>query len=130
MLPAALGRNIRDSAFEHLEQRLLNAFATDVAGDRDVLTGLAYLVDLVDVDYALLSRLKVVVRRLEQFQQDVLDILANITRFGESCCVAYGQRNVDRLRQRAGEQCLAAPGRADKQQVGFVYLNLVVIQIT
>ena len=50
MLPAPLRRDVGDRPFEHLQERLLHAFARDVAGDRDVVGGLADLVDLVDVD--------------------------------------------------------------------------------
>ena len=50
MLAAALRRHVGHRAFEHLQQGLLHAFARHVAGDRDVLAGLADLVDLVDVE--------------------------------------------------------------------------------
>src|SRR5580700_4913094 len=46
----ALRRDVGDRAFQHLQQRLLNAFAAHVAGDGDVLAGFADLVDFVDVD--------------------------------------------------------------------------------
>src|SRR5205823_8433851 len=55
MLAAALRRHVRDGAFEDLQQRLLDAFTRDVAGDRGVLVLPADLVDLVDVDDALLA---------------------------------------------------------------------------
>jgi hypothetical protein len=35
--------------FQHLQQGLLDTFAGDVASDRDVVAGLADLVDFVDV---------------------------------------------------------------------------------
>ena len=43
----------------------------------------ADLVDLVDVDDAALRPLDVVVRGLEQLEDDVLHILTHITRFGQ-----------------------------------------------
>jgi len=55
MLSATLRRDVRHSAFEHLQQRLLNRFAGDVARDADVVLGFADLVDLVDVDDARLG---------------------------------------------------------------------------
>ena len=54
MLAAALRRNVGDGAFENLQQRLLHAFAGNIAGDRRVLVLLGDLVDLIDIDDALL----------------------------------------------------------------------------
>jgi hypothetical protein len=68
-LRPALRRDVGDGAFEHLEQRLLHAFARDVAGDRDVLARLADLVDLVDVDDAALGRLEVEVGACSSFSR-------------------------------------------------------------
>ena len=63
MLAAALRRHVGDRAFQNLQQRLLNAFARDIACDRRVLVLAADLVDLVDVDDALLALLDVAARR-------------------------------------------------------------------
>ena len=80
VLAAALGRHAGHRALDDLEQRLLHALAGDVAGDRRVLALARDLVDLVDVDDAALGALDVVVRRLEQVQDDVLDVLARRSR--------------------------------------------------
>ena len=56
MLASALRRNVGDRAFEDLQQRLLHAFAGDVARDRRVLVLAADLVDFVDVDDAAAAR--------------------------------------------------------------------------
>ena len=66
VLATTLGRHRSDRAFEDLEQRLLDALARDVAGDRRVVTLARDLVDLVDVDDAALGLLDVVVGVLEQ----------------------------------------------------------------
>ena len=59
MLAAALRRHVGDRAFENLQQRLLHAFARNVAGDGRILVLAADLIDLVDVDDALLAPLHV-----------------------------------------------------------------------
>ncbi len=123
VLSPALGRDVGDGAFEHLEQGLLHALAGDVAGDRDVGGRLADLVDLVDVDDAALGRLEVVVGGLEQLEQDVLDVLADVAGLGERGGVADGKGHVQHAGQRAGQQRLAAAGRADQQHVGLVDLD-------
>src|SRR6266571_1656795 len=74
MLPPALGRHVGDRALEDLQERLLNALARHVTRDRRVLRLSRDLVDLVEVDDAALRALDVVVRRLEQAQDDGLDL--------------------------------------------------------
>ena len=82
MLAAALRGNGSDRAFHDLEQGLLHAFTGDVAGDRGIVRLAADLVDFVDVDDAALRPLDIVVGGLKQLQDDVFDILADITRLG------------------------------------------------
>ena len=55
VLASTLRRNVGDGAFENLQQRLLHAFAGDIASDRRVFVLLRNLVDLVDIDDALLG---------------------------------------------------------------------------
>ena len=124
VLAAALRRHVGDGAFEHLQQGLLHAFAGDVAGDRDVLAGLADLVDLVDVDDAALGRFEVEVGGVQQLEQQVLDVFADVAGFGQRGGVADGERHVEDPGQRPGEQRLAAAGRADQQDVGLVDLDV------
>ena len=83
VLAAALRRHRRGRALEDLQQRLLHALAGDVARDRRVLGLAGDLVDLVDVDDAGLGALDVVVRGLDQLEQDVLDVLADVAGLGE-----------------------------------------------
>src|ERR1700704_4977151 len=59
VLAAALRRDVRHRAFENLQERLLDAFTRHVARDRGILVLAADLVDLVDVDDALLALLDV-----------------------------------------------------------------------
>src|SRR5690606_14906765 len=82
MLASTLGRNVRGGPFEHLQQGLLNAFARHVAGDGDVLASLANLVDLVDVQDAPLSGFDIEVGSVQQLEQQVLDVLTDVTGFG------------------------------------------------
>ena len=56
MLAAALGRDVADGAFEDFQQRLLHAFAGNVARDGNVLGLAGDLVDLVDVNDAASGR--------------------------------------------------------------------------
>ena len=125
VLAAALGRDVGDRAFEDLQQRLLDALARHVAGDRGVLVLAADLVDFVDVDDPLLRLLDVAVGGLQQLEDDVLDVLADVAGFGERRRVDDGERDGQQLGQRLREQRLAGAGRADQQDVRLVELDLV-----
>src|SRR5687768_15467692 len=83
MLAAPLGRYVGDRPFENLEQGLLDPLARDVAGDRGIFVLPADLVDLVDIDDPLLALLDIAARRLQQFEDDVLDVLADIPGLGQ-----------------------------------------------
>lgn len=109
VLATALGRHRGDRPLHDLEQSLLHALAGDVAGDRGVVRLAADLVDLVDVDDAALRPLDVVVGRLQELQDDVLDVLAHITGLGERRRIRHRERHVEDPGKRLGEQRLPEP---------------------
>ena len=107
MLAPALRRNAGDRALHDLEQRLLHAFARHVAGYRRIVGLTADLVDLVDVDDPALRPFDVVVGSLQQLQNDVLDVLADIAGFGQRRGVGHRERHIENARERLREQRLA-----------------------
>ena len=127
VLAAALRRDVGDRALDDLQQRLLHALARDVAGDRRVVGLAADLVDLVDVDDAALRALDVVVGGLQQLQDDVLDVLADVAGLGQRGGVGHGEGHVEDAGQRLGQQRLAAAGRADQQDVGLGELDVAAL---
>ncbi len=126
MLAAALGRDVRNGSFEHFQQGLLHAFARDVAGDRNVVSGLADLVDLVDVDNAALGGFQVEIRGMQQLEEDILDVLADIASLGQRRGVADGKGDVENPRQRPGQERLAATRGTDQQDIGLVELDFLI----
>src|SRR5439155_8426464 len=78
VLAAALRRHVRDRAFDQLQERLLYAPTGHVARDGGAVALPADLVDLVDIDDAAFRPLHVVVGDLEEFEDDVLHVLADI----------------------------------------------------
>ena len=127
VLAAALRRHRGGGALEDLQQRLLDALAGDVARDRRVVGLARDLVDLVDVDDPGLGLLDVVVGGLDQLQQDVLDVLADVAGLGQRGRVGDRERHVEDLRQRLREQRLAAAGRAEQQDVRLLQLDVVLV---
>src|SRR5262245_33508044 len=124
VLAAPLGGHVGHRALQDLEQRLLHALAGDVAGDRGVLRLPGDLVDLVDVDDAALGPLDVVVGGLEQPQDDVLHVLADVTGLGQAGGVGDGEGHVQDLGQGLSEERLARPGRADQEDVRLLQLDV------
>ena len=130
MFAAALRRDVADGALENLQQPLLHTLAGDVAGDRDVLGAAGDLVDFVHIDDADLGAFHVVVGGLQEAQDDVLDVVADIAGFGQRGGVGDGKRHVEHARQCAGEQRLAGAGRAKQQDVALLNLDVVVAGVS
>src|SRR5260370_29642689 len=118
-----------DSSFHDLQQRLLNALSRNVAADRDVLGPAADLVDLVDIDNAALRALDIVFGRLQQLEDDVLDVLPDIAGFRQSRGIRYREWHVKDTRERLREQRLARPGRANQQDVRLRELNVAFLSL-
>ena len=123
MLAAALGRHVGDGAFQNLQQRLLHAFAGNIAGDGRVLVLASDLVDFVDIDDAGLRASDIAVGGLQQLQDDVFDVLADVAGFGQRGGVHDGERHVQHARQSLGQQRLAGAGGADQHDVGLGQLD-------
>ena len=124
VLPAALRRDVRHGAFQNFQQSLLHALARNVARDGRVLVLAADFVNLVNVDNALLRALNVAVGRLQEFEDDVLNVLADVARFRERRRVNDGEGNHQHARERLRQKGLARAGGADEQYVRL--LNLYV----
>jgi hypothetical protein len=128
MLAAALGRHGGNGAFHDLQESLLHPLARHVARDRRVVGLAGDLVDLVDVDDAALSPLDIVVGGLEQLQDDVLHVLADIARLGQGRGVRHGEGHVQDPGEGLREQGLARPGGPDQQDVRLGQLDVIVLR--
>src|SRR5439155_12100385 len=124
VLAPALWRDVGDRALQDLQERLLHALAGHVTRDRRVLRLARDLVDLVDVDDTALGALHVVVRGLEQAQNDVLDVLTDVAGLGERGRIRDRERHAQHLRERLREERLARAGRADQQNVRLLELDV------
>src|SRR5690606_25588391 len=129
MFAPALGRNAGYGSLQDLQQSLLYAFARDIPRDRRVLALARDLVDFIDVDNALLGSFHIVVGRLNQFEQDVLDVLAHVAGFSERRGVGDGKRNVKNPGQGLSKKRLAGTRRAEQYNVALLQLDVVVLRI-
>ena len=103
----------------------MDTLTRDVSRDRRVLGLPRDLVHLVDVDDSAFALGHVEIGGLEQPNQDVLNVFADVTRFGERGRVGDGERNMEDPRQRLCEQRLTDPGGPDQENVGFVDFDVV-----
>src|SRR4029078_4822065 len=123
MFATTLWWNICDRAFEDLQERLLHSFARHVASDRRVLVLTTNLVDLVNIDNALLRAFDVAVRGLQQLQNNVLDVFTDVARFSQGCRIDDSEGNCEHARERLCQQRLARASRPDQQDVRFLNLE-------
>ena len=126
---AALRRNGGDGTLKDLEQRLLHALAGHIARDRNILALSGDLIDLVDINDALLRLLHVVIRGLNELEQDVLHVLAHIAGLGQACGVRHGERHVQDLGERLCEHRLAAAGWAEHDDIALLQLHIVFLAV-
>ena len=125
MLAPTLRRDVGHRALEDLQQRLLDALAGDVACDRRVFVLPADLVHLVDIDDSLLALLEVPPGRLQELQDDILDIFTDVAGLGEGRRVDDRERDRQQLRQCLGQERLAGAGGPNQQDVRLGELGLV-----
>ena len=105
-----------DIGFLHeLEQVDLHAAAGDIAAG-EVLRG-GDLVDLVDVDDAVLGQLDIAIGRLHEVAHEVLDIAADIAGLGKLRRVGLHERHADELGDAAHEVGFADAGGAEEDDV-------------
>ena len=71
------------------------------------------------------ARCDVEVGGLDEAQQDVLDVLADVAGLGQRGRVGDAEGHVEDLGQRLGQQRLAGAGGADQQDVGLAELDVV-----
>lgn len=124
MLAAALGRHRGLAALDDLQQGLLHALAGHVAGDGEVLGLAGDLVDLVDVDDADLGPGHLEVGGGDELQQDVLHVLAHVSRLGERGGVGDGEGHLQGTGQGLGQKRLARARGTDEHDVALGQLHV------
>lgn len=130
MLALAARRELDDVALEHLQQGLLDALVARVGRDGVVGAGLAGdLVELIEVDDAVLGFLDILVGRVVEVADGELDIGADKACLCEARGVRDGERHVEELREVGEQRRLAAAGRAEHDDVRLLDFCAVVIRV-
>ena len=100
---------------------MLHTLAGDVPGYGAVqalFTG--DFVQLIYVDDAVLGAVHIPIGGLNQPEEDVFYVLADITGLGEGGGVAHSERDIQSAGQGFGQQSLAAASWADEQDVSLL----------
>ena len=125
MLAPALRRHIGHSALQNLQQRLLDTFAGYISGDGGVLTLAGDLINFVYINDAPLGQLNVIVGRLHQAQQNVLHVIAHITRLGKGGGVGNGKGHLQDPGQGLGKQGFTAASGSNHEDIGLLQLHII-----
>jgi hypothetical protein len=89
-----LRRNIANGTFQDFQERLLHTFTGNIARERNVLGLARDLVDFIDVNDAALSAFDVVISVLQQPQNNVLHVFADVAGFRERGRIRDGKRHI------------------------------------
>ena len=103
VLASSLGGDVGNRSFNELEKRLLHPFTGYITRDRWAIALAADFVDFVDVDDPAFGTFDVIVRCLEQFEDDIFDILSDITGLRESGRIGQSEGHIEILGQGLGQ---------------------------
>src|SRR6185437_11276713 len=124
VLAPALRRHVGHSALEDFQEGLLHAFAGNIAGDGRVFVLLGNFINFVYVYDSLLGLLDVSIGRLQELEDDIFHVLADVAGFGERGGVHDGEGHLKHARERLREQRLAGTGGPDQQDIRFRELDV------
>jgi len=126
VLAPPLRRDVGHGALDDLEEGLLHPLPRDVAGDGGVVAALAgRLVNLVNVDNPLGRPGQVAFGGLDEVEEDVLHILADVARLRQGRGVGDGEGDIQDSGQGLGQEGLPAARGADEQDVALLELHVV-----
>ena len=123
MLSSALWRYISNRTFQNLQQCLLHTLARYITGNGWILGFSGNLVDLINVDNAILCTLDVSICCLNDLQKNILYIFSDISRLCQSCCISNGKWHIQYLRQRLCQKCLTTSGRSQHQNITLIQFH-------
>jgi len=117
MFASALRRHACNGSFQNLEQGLLNAFTGDIACNRDIFRLSRNLIDFVNIDNPALCARNVAIRRLDQIEQNVFNVFADVAGLCQRGRISNGKGDIQHFCKRFCEKRLAASGRPDQQNI-------------
>ena len=97
----------------------MNSFPRNVARNGGILVLLGDFIDLIDVDNTLLGPRDIPAGILQQFQDDVFDVLSHIAGFRQGGSIHNRERHFQLPGERLRQQSLASARGPNEQNVRF-----------
>ena len=107
--------------FHQFQERGLDSAPADVATG-DICAG-GDLVDLIDVNNAILRNFDVPVRFLHESANEILDISSDVPGFTEFRRISFDKRNTDQVGDMLDQVGLSNPGRSKQQNVSLAVFD-------
>src|SRR5699024_7570560 len=126
MLTPTLWRDGGNGAFQDLQQCLLYTFTGDITRYGWIIRLARNLIYLIDVDNAAACSVHIEVRCLQQFEQDVLYVFADITSLSQRRGVCDSERNVQHARESLRQVGLTGTSRSKHQDIRLRNLNFFI----
>ena len=127
MLSSPLGWNRSHRPLKDLQQCLLYALAGNISCNRYILRLLCDLIDLINIDNAMLCPFNIVIGSLDQLQENVFHIFTYITCLRQRSGICNGKRHIDYPRQCLGKKGFSGTGRSQHQNVAFLQFDSQII---
>ena len=124
MLSSSLRRNAGNCALQDLKKRLLDTLTGYISCDGRILRLSCYLVDLINVDNAVLRTVNIIISCLNDLQQNILHILAYISGLREGCGVCNGKRYIQKSGKCLCQQCLTGTGGSQHKDITLLKFNV------
>src|ERR1700730_14199893 len=120
MFSASLGWDVATATLKNFQQRLLYTLSRYVSSDADVVCFPADLVDFVDIDDSYLGSLDIVIGILKETQNDVFNVLADVTGFGQSRCISDAKWHIENFCKRTRQQSFSRSSRPYDQDIALL----------
>ena len=127
MLSSSLRGNGCNRSFDDLQECLLNTFTGNIARDGGIFGFSSDLIDLIYVDNSALCTAQIKVRCLDQLEQNIFNVLTDITGLCQRRCVCDCERHVQEPCKCLCKKRLAGTGRSKHHDIGFLKLDAKVL---
>ena len=127
MLSSSLRRNACHSSLQNFQKCLLYTFTGNITGDGYILRLTCDLIDLIDINNSVLRTVNIIVSSLDNFQKDILNILAYISGLCQCSGICNGKWHIQKSRQCLCKQGLTGTSWSQHQNVALLKLHIQVL---
>src|SRR5699024_1935051 len=126
MLTSTLRRDRSNCALEDFQQGLLNTLTRNITRYGRVIWLARDFIYLIDIDDPAACAVNIEVSCLQQLEQDIFYVLANITSLSQGSRVSNRKRNIQHARKCLCEVGLTGTGWPQHQDIGLGNLHVLI----